>query len=377
MHWCTPSINFFLISFFLLGLFYIFIYSFFLLLNIHAHTFGHILALLSLLFAFFFPFRKGFFVEQHNLFDALHQRIIMTTEASSDTHSTETEPPVGPSTVNTLLEAVVLDNLAGASHAPKLPPSQGPQLLVINRSIDRASHPKNQFSWRRPWSWFWSGERVSPLQWSSEDGSHTTPGTLKSLPPQTEAPAELLSLSPRRRAGLPPLNTTTPLTEEIVVTLHEDVQAKRQQVLASEAKIHEKLQAIEDTRERYLSVKGDVSAALSCRKEVSEVSRCYLKANELSDEKRRAFKARQAAWSAEAAGSPASQVVFARSKHEVAAVGVAEEAKGSTPLMDQPYPLWMQIPVVAFDAFQCRNAVEALQKCTEERLIHFSETDPL
>ncbi|KAG5488211.1 hypothetical protein LSCM4_08191 [Leishmania orientalis] len=163
-------------------------------------------------------------------------------------------------------------------------------LLIINRpQDDAAAHP---FIWYRPWTWWSSGARVSPLvvwrkpapEERAREPVMAAPPVIaastqterdRASPPSSDLGEPKAAPPPKRKKGLPVVDMRA-LTDEEVDALTPSVRDERAKLLRSEKHIHETLQGMEDTRYRYLVPSRD----LKCEAEVLDVVRCYAERNQ-------------------------------------------------------------------------------------------------
>lgn len=231
---------------------------------------------------------------------------------------------------------------------------QVPDLLVINRPQDDKTH--NPVKWYKPWTWFFGGPRVSPMQWSgapplpppppqrTEEGSQTDADpdlgeeTDSMPPPVIKKPEPDAPPPPKKRSGLPPV-IMEPLSDSAVANLTPAVRADRDKLLKAEANVHKILQGIEDTRYKYLVP----STELSCEAEVVEVVKCYAIENANAAQKKAAIlKERE-----------------------------DELAKGYSNRIDEDG--YLDKPIIVFDALNCGPKVRKLKQCTEKMLKDYSD----
>ncbi|EPY36790.1 hypothetical protein AGDE_00007 [Angomonas deanei] len=236
---------------------------------------------------------------------------------------------------------IVQNNIASAEKVFGTPSMRSPpDLLLINRSNEDAlRHPK---VWYKPWTWFTGGQQVGALQWSERHGApepfpavrrpEAAPAPIEEVEPEVE-PRKVI----KKKSGLPPVRMEI-MKESEVQTLTPKVKEERDMLRQSEARIHQLLQGIEDTRYRYLIPSQD----LKCEKEVTRVLRCYEKENEKALQKKH-------------------EIMRQREKELMS--GVSNQVHSTVDL---------EKPVITTDVLNCAGLVKQLKTCTSKMVETYS-----
>lgn len=280
---------------------------------------------------------------------------------------------------------------------------QMPDLLVVHRPEDEAArHP---FVWYNPVSWFTYGPRVSPIVWDKttspsqaqqqqqQPGAAAVVGGAEGQPqelkkPKAEAMTQTVegegadaaaaaaaaevdmtgidgalaaaqkassnsSNKRRLKSGLPAV-VMEPLSDKFVRRhLTDAVVEDRNKIIKGEAAIHATLDAIEQTRFKYLVP----SPELQCEREVARVHQCYETKNKEAAVARHVLaKEAEEREALRAQGVPLGDTYLSTG--------------GSAGGMHELFP---NTPCVMSHVLDCFPAVESLRVCAEAVVQKYSE----